>query len=367
MPRSPKPILIGKIVQRPSKEGSGDKVRIPASRIAIKLPAKQPSPTPDTKSTGRHSSGSAQTEAAPGSQHKVATTGHTTQGSNSAAGTKQDKIVCTLTLVKGKGRGSRHSQADQSSETGDTTLHQQNEFEGVSSSHLPTKRQQAPSGQTAPTPSQGNAEVSPKKKPKYRKMRKLLFTRRRKPNQTPPKLGGVRIQRVFYTCIPELIPAEQVEQDEGLQPPQDQTSSDSTAPVVSARSSRVIKVPKRFVEEDVGVPKTPTASHLEVYKNLKKLTSKLAEKKKGPAGATGEDLGLSPFSAPVVRKSCRSKIKMEEVDTPGVVRKLAVLISSNTATQVPMSESEVVGALDADDKSKKCSRSLNLYIFRMQQ
>ncbi|KAG7268577.1 hypothetical protein CRUP_003186 [Coryphaenoides rupestris] len=355
VPRSPKPVLIGKIVQRPSKEGSGDEVRIPASRIAIKLPAVQPSPTPDTRSTGRHSSGSAQTEAAPGSQHKVATKGHTTQGSTSAAGTKQDKIVCTLTLVKGKGRGSRDGQADQSSETGDTTgsLHQQNEFEGASPSHLPTKRQQAPSGQTAPTPSQGNAEDSPKKKPKFRKSLKALFSRRHKPNQNAPKLGGVRIQRVFYTYAPNLIPAHEEKQDEGLQPPQGQTSSYSTAPVVSARSSRVIKAPKRFMEEDVSVPKTPTASHLEVYKNLRKLTSKLAEKKKGPAGATGEDLGLSPDSAPAARKSCRSKIKMEEVDTPGVVRKLAVLLSSKASTvhtQVPMSESVVVGALAADDK-----------------
>jgi hypothetical protein len=49
------------------------------------------------------------------------------------------------------------------------------------------------------------------------------------------------------------------------------------------------------------------------------------------------------------------KIKMEEVDTPGVVRKLAVLLNikaSAVHAQVPLSEPVVEGALDTDAQSK---------------
>ncbi|CAL8297980.1 unnamed protein product [Lota lota] len=393
VPRSPKPTLIGKIVQRPPKEGRSDKVRVPASRLAIKLPAKQVTPTPGTESTGRQSSGCTQTEVAPGLQRKAATKEHTTQGSTSAAGTKQDKLVCTLTVVKGKGRGSRlkgpgkgskHAQANQSSGKGTKgSRHQQNESEVASQSQVPTKRQQkkkvvldigaspeaeALSGQAAPTPSQEITEDSPKKKPLFRKRRKLLFGRRQqKLAKTAPKLGGIKIRRVFYTYVPELVPAA-LNQEEEAQQLQGQSSSNSAAPVVSARSSRVIKAPKRFLDEEVAVPKrslfklgsmseaggsaqSPTSSHLEVYKNLKKLTSKLAEKKKGPSGAKGLDLCAGPCSNPPVRKRRRSKIKMEEVDTPGVVRKLAVLLNSKASAvhaQVPLSEPVVEGALDTD-------------------
>ena len=403
MPRSPKPTLIGKIVQRPRKEGRGETVRIPGSRIAIKLPAKQVTPSPGTESAGRQSSGSSKTKVASGLQRKAATKEHTTQGSTSAAGTKQDKLVCTLTVVKGKGRGSRlkgpgkgskHAQADQSSGKGTKGSRcQQNDSEGASQSQAPTKRRrkkkvdldigaspegEALSGQAAPTLSQGIAEDSPKKKPLFRKIRKSLFGRRQhKHGKAAQKLSGIKIKRVFYTYVPELVPAAPatpaaLQQEEESQPLQGQSSSNSAAPVVSARSSRVIKAPKRLLEEEDAVPKrsllksgsmleaggsaqSPNSSHLEVYKNLKKLTSKLAEKKKGPSSAKGEDLCAGPGSTPPVRKRRRSKIKMEEVDTPGVVRKLAVLLKikpSAVHAQVPLSEQAVEGALDTDAQSK---------------
>ena len=349
VPRSPKPTLIGKIVQRPRKEGRGDTVRVPGSRISIKLPAKQVTPSPGTESTGRQSSGSTQTKVAPGLQRKAATKEHTTQGSTSAAGTKQDKLVCTLTVVKGKGRGSRlkgagkgskHAQPDQSSGKGTKgSRHQQNESEGASQSQAPTKRRQkkkveldigaspegeALSGQAAPTLSQGIAEDSPKKKPVFRKVKKSLFGRRQQQHSKPAqKLGGIKIRRVFYTYVPEPVPAA-LNQEGEAEPPQGLSSSNSAAPVVSARSSRVIKAPKRFLDEEDAVPKrsllksgstleaggsaqSPNSSHLEVYKNLKKLTSKLAEKKKGPSGAKGEDLCAGSGSTPPVRKRRRSR------------------------------------------------------------
>ena len=335
----------------------------------------------------------------PGLQCKAATKEHTTQGSTSTAGTKQDKLVCTLTVVKGKGRGSRlkgpgkdskHAQADQSS--GNGTRHQQNESEGALQSQAPTKRRQkkvdldigaspkgeALSGQAAPTLSQGFAEDSPKKKPLFRKLKKTLFGRRQHKHGIPAqKLGGIKLKRVFYTYIPELVPA--LKEEEEAQPLQGPSSSNATAPVVSARSSRVIKAPKRLLEEEDAVPKRSlvksgsmleagglarslNSSHLEVYKNLKKLTSKLAEKK-GPTGAKGEDQCAGPGSTPPDRKRRRSKIKMEELDTPGVVRKLAVLLNikaSAVHAQVPLSEPVVEGALATDAQSKNFSFSISV-------
>ncbi|KAJ3609396.1 hypothetical protein NHX12_023919 [Muraenolepis orangiensis] len=174
--------------------------------------------------------------------------------------------------------------------------------------------------------------------------------------QSKPLIGKIVPRSPKPTLIGKIVQRPPQEgraenQEEGAEQLQGQSSGNSAAPVVSARSSRVIKAPKRFLDEEDAVPKRysaqgPASSHLEVYRNLKKLTSKLAEQKRDPSGATGDDLGT-------VRKRLKSKIKMEEVDTPGVVRKLAVLLNCKTGTahaQAPLGDSVVEGALDTEAK-----------------
>ncbi|XP_027892949.1 histone-lysine N-methyltransferase 2B isoform X2 [Xiphophorus couchianus] len=223
---------------------------------------------------------------------------------------------------------------------------------------------------------------------------RFLFGYRRKQSTDAsvnkrPKIGRVRTRHVFYTYVPEPLPAVDGAEPQGqsMEPSEDKTklsqNSNSCTTVTSGRSSRVIKTPKRFLNEEIipfpkgslstwlksqqkddtkstlslhesgydgssqsldSYPKSvldssllesrisskPSsgASHVELYKNLKKLTLKLAEKKKSQSGFQedhGDQEGRLTFPN---RKRRRPKIMMEEIDSPGVVRKVSVVVKA---------------------------------------
>ncbi|XP_008420423.1 histone-lysine N-methyltransferase 2B isoform X2 [Poecilia reticulata] len=224
---------------------------------------------------------------------------------------------------------------------------------------------------------------------------RFLFGYRRKQStdasvKKRPKISRVRTRHVFYTYVPEALPAVDGAEPQGqsMEPLEDETkvsqsSNNSCTTVTSGRSSRVIKTPKRFLNEEIipfpkgslstwlksqqkddtkstlslnesgydgssqsldSYPKSvldssllesrisskPSsgASHVEIYKNLKKLTLKLAEKKKSQSDFQedhgDQDDGLTFPN----RKRRRSKIMMEEMDSPGVVRKVSVVVKA---------------------------------------
>ncbi|KAK5611023.1 hypothetical protein CRENBAI_023077 [Crenichthys baileyi] len=242
------------------------------------------------------------------------------------------------------------------------------------------------------------AETSVKRAHKRHRGR-FLFGYRRKPStdvsgNKRPKIGRVRTRHVFYTYVPESLPSvESAEQQAPSMEPSEETkasseqlsqgSNNTNTTVTSGRSSRVIKTPKRFLNEEIiPFPKgslstwlksqqkddtkptlslnesgydgssqpldsfptsvldsslleskisskpSPDASHVEIYKNLKKLTLKLAEKKKSQSGFqedyTDQDDSLTFHH----RKRRRPKIMMEEMDSPGVVRKVSVVVKA---------------------------------------
>lgn len=258
----------------------------------------------------------------------------------------------------------------------------------------------------------------------HRRTRRSLFGHRRKPpKQDPdikrPKLGRNRTKRVFYTYVAEPNSASETADGNEQQPQSHnitplagelssfselaEQSSNSSAATPSGRSSRVIKVPKRFLDEEIiPFPKgslttwlksqvreeekpgpschessygenflqsesdavcvgegnsaaqkfstKPSSgrSHVEIYKNLKKLTLKLAEKKRSQSDIQGDqsDDGSS-FSTTHVKRRRRSTLTMEEMDSPGVVRKLAVMV--NTGAETP----SLVASGDTENNSKK--------------
>lgn len=247
------------------------------------------------------------------------------------------------------------------------------------------------------------------KRTRRRKARKSLFGRQPKTHKRDaannhPKPHS-RMKRVYFTYVPELnVSAEtaagneqqpqQQQHGENLAPPASELSPfcelaepspNSPAATPSGRSSRVIKVPKRFLDQEIipfpkgslstwlksqvkedkagpsshesddsesvsrsrsSAPCAPSegdsavkalspksspgrTSHVEIYKNLKRLTLKLAEKKRrqpdvqGPRLDDGDGLGAAH-----TKKRRRSTLTMEELDSPGVVRKLAVVVSA---------------------------------------
>ncbi|XP_054909633.1 histone-lysine N-methyltransferase 2B-like isoform X2 [Poeciliopsis prolifica] len=231
------------------------------------------------------------------------------------------------------------------------------------------------------------AETSVKRAHRRHRGRFLFGYRRKQSTDVSvnkrPKIGRVRTRHVFYTYVPEpLLAVDGAEpQGQSMEPSEDETKLSTT--VTSGRSSRVIKTPKRFHNEEVipfpkgslstwlksqqkddtkstlslnesgydnssqsldSYPKSvldssllesrisskPSsgASHVEIYKNLKKLTLKLAEKKKSQSGFQedhgDQDSGLSFPN----RKRRRPKIMMEEMDSPGVVRKVSVVVKA---------------------------------------
>ena len=264
----------------------------------------------------------------------------------------------------------------------------------------------AQSGEEAAMPLECKASESSEKRVHKRHHRKSLFGYKRKPSTGVPgikypKLGRVRTRRVFYTYEPEPLPPTAVQdgnepqiQGQNPAPSEEEPSSiseqehqssnnNSSTTVTSGRSSRVIKTPKRFLDEEMipfpkgslstwlktkqrddgksgaslnesgysgnsqpldidsmsefyspsGVPKissgqSPGASHVEIYKNLKKLTLKLAAKKKGQSNFQ-EDTHHGDSLTSHIRKRRRPKLMMEELDTPGVIRKLAVVVNAD--------------------------------------
>ncbi|XP_041758803.1 histone-lysine N-methyltransferase 2A isoform X1 [Coregonus clupeaformis] len=399
---------------------------------------------------------------------------------------KQGKLVWTLTVVKGKGKASkskesdevtadktetdqaepqrsgkrrRGSQQDQTGQTGadpdsgqgqrqaqsrtgrkTTDLHTASQ--GVALSPRPVNKQQqrrsvskgtGESLEAGAEMEQEPAMSQERKKPAPYK-RKSIFGLRRKPGNvhrlSPLESVEKRFRRkfVFYTYVPEYLPATVKQEGKEQQPSPEEigqgASSNLSSPVVSARSSRVIKAPKRFLNDEIiswprgslkkksqdkvkedamslsfydsdnddveHVSRTPGqnefkpkvagstgkktlqtslsstlsvkdstlspgSSHLEVYERLKKLTLSLAQKKKKGLSATEDEMAEEEeaqedlsLTSPV-RKRGRSKLKMEDLNSPGVVRKLAVLVSNAAAaSQAASSETLEEAANDTD-------------------
>ncbi|XP_070777460.1 histone-lysine N-methyltransferase 2B [Enoplosus armatus] len=448
IPKTPKAALIGKIVPRVSKEGqdvkeSSDKDKeIP--KVVIKLHGKQVALTAKAKHADEQAPGRQSSKRSANfirKARKSADSGSTQNqtAATSAGGTKQDKLVGALTAVKGAGKASKVKERGEVSEDSDTDQsqpqrsvkrmrgfrigHTRRTSQAVALSFTSFHKRQrkkttkgmgaspeagaeagAQSGEEAAMPLECKAADAPEKRTHKRSQRRSLFGYKRKPSKNVPviirpKMGSNRTRRVYYTYVPEPIPAtltpdrkEQIPPSEGepssfseqIQP----SSNNSSTLVMSARSSRVIKTPKRFLDEEmIPFPKgslsswlksqqredgkqspschesscddnslqsdsdsmsvvdspsaaakfsskpSPGTSHLEIYKNLKKLTLKLAEKKKGQPDTQGDythhDDGLTSH----VKKRRRSKLMMEEMDSPGVVRKLAVVV--NTDVEAP--------------------------------
>ncbi|XP_027131906.1 histone-lysine N-methyltransferase 2A-like [Larimichthys crocea] len=445
LPKTPKAALIGKIVPRVPKEVQDGKdnpekdqqipkavIQLHGKQVALTAKAKHA----DVQPSGRQSSTRSadiirRTGKSADSGSKQNQTAATSAGSP-----KQEKPLSSLTAVKGvekaskvkeEGEVSEDSYTDQSQPQrsvrrirgfrfGNTRRTSQAVALSFTSFH---KRQRkkipkgmgaspeagaeagAQSGEEAAMPLECKGADSPEKKV-HKKQRRSLFGKRRAPkkNLDRPRLSRNRTRRVFYTYVTEPVPAtptldvtEQQVQGQNITPTegepssiseQAQQSSNNSTPVMSARSSRVIKVPKRFLDEQMipfpkgslttwlksqqrddgkpspschesssddsslpsdsdsasvvdspsSVSKFPSkpsqgSSHLEIYKNLKKLTLKLAEKKKGQPDAQGDYTHEGDRLSSNVKKRRRSKIMMEEMDSPGVVRKLAVVVNTD--------------------------------------
>lgn len=443
IPKTPKPAILGKIVPRSpkdSQDGRDSPVKdeeVP--KVVIKLQGKQRALTAKAKQTdgkmGRQSNTrstdfieQAGISADSGSmQNQTAVT--------SAGGFKQEKLVSTLAAVKGAGKNSTVIEQGEVTEDLDTDQSQpQGSLKRIrgfrigntrhtsqavalsfTSFHKRQRKRRAKGMVTSPEagaeagaksveeaamPLESKAEKSSEKKP-HRRHRRFLFGPKRKPQKNVPlikrpKLGRNRTKRVFYTYVVEPIPAtlttdgiEQQLQSENITPsvgePSSQSANNSSTPTMSARSSRVIKVPKRFLDEEIipfpkgslstwlksqiredGKPSchessyddnllqsdsdsvsvvdgqsavkkfspkpSPGPSHLEIYKNLKKLTLKLAEKKKGQPDIQDDHSNDGDSLTTDVKKKQRSKLMMEEMNSPGVVRKLAVVVNADVET-----------------------------------
>ncbi|XP_057683415.1 histone-lysine N-methyltransferase 2A-like isoform X2 [Corythoichthys intestinalis] len=226
-----------------------------------------------------------------------------------------------------------------------------------------------------------------------RHSRKSLYGARRKPvKNAPPSTPSAspkkkRIKHVFYAYVPDPTPTAPSELEPGVH-----VEQHNYATVTTARSSRVIKTPKRFLDEAIvpfpkghlsswlkpqtkdeektstssqesvsdtkidggTVPDKPpcppklsvrpvhATSHLDFYKKLKRLTLKLAEKRRGQFAVRAdeqESTRVEDLSVPVKKKRRRRKTKLtvEEMDSPGVVRKLAVVNNNETK---PASQTE---------------------------
>ncbi|XP_026202752.1 histone-lysine N-methyltransferase 2B isoform X2 [Anabas testudineus] len=448
IPKTAKSALIGKIVPRVPKEDQGvnkgpEKVK-EMPKVVIKVHNKQEAIPGKAKHADEQASGKQSIRSADfitkAEERSVLDSTLNQTAATSAGGSKQDKLVSALTAVKGTEKASEVRERGEVSEDSDTEQaqpqrpgkrmrgfrlgHTRRTSHAVALSFTSFHKRQkkrltkgmgaspevgaeagAQSGEEAAMPLECKAADSSERHTR-RRQRKSLYGHRRKPAPVikQPKLGRNRTRRVYYTYVPECIPTtlqdenEQQLQGQNFTAPEgepslfsehvQQSSGNSTTPVMSARSSRVIKTPKRFLDEEMiafpkgslttwlksqqredGKPSTslhesgydgnslesdsdslsvynsssavaefsskpsPGSSHLEIYKNLKKLTLKLAEKKKGQPDSQEE---LSPHpgdSLPShVRKRKRSKLMMEEMDSPGVVRKLAVVVNTDAGT-----------------------------------
>lgn len=253
-----------------------------------------------------------------------------------------------------------------------------------------------------------NAAKAPLKKVRKKRKGRFLFGYKRKSssdildnNQPKIKKVHARARRVFYAYVPESLPPV-VSNDLQIQGQNvtlseissleqvDQGSNNSFATVTSGRSSRTIKTPKRFLNEEIipfpkgslatwlksqqkedgkpihesdydsnsqpvdtsgvdgssGRSKTsskpsPGASHIEIYKNLKKLTLKLAEKKRSQGYSQEDYTNQSDDLTAHVRKKRKPKLVMEELDSPGVVRKVALVMEADVESPKKIASEDV--------------------------
>ncbi|KAL6099648.1 kmt2b [Pungitius sinensis] len=427
IPKILQPALIGKIVPRISKEDQGIQENLEKDKkipkVVIKLHGRQVALAAKAKLSGKLASGE---QSSTRSADFISKAGKSAQtAATSAGGTKQ------ATKVRERGEVTEDSDVDQSQpkrfgrgmrgfRIGHTrrtpqavglsfpSFHKRQRkriAKGMGASPEAGAEAAAQSGEEAAMPLECKATHSSEKKTHRR--RRSLFGQKRKQSRIPPDLKRPKISRnrtrhVFYSYVPEPIPVTPtVDEKEQQQqhrpniaplegelssfPKQVQTNSISSTPVMSARSSRVIKTPKRFLDaEMISFPKgplstwlksqqredgkpslsghelsyegnllqadsefmsaadspsaptkfsskpTPGTSHVEIYKNLKKLTLKLAEeKKKSHSDTEGDHAHHGEGVSSHVRKRRRSKITMEEMDSPGVVRKLAVSLDAD--------------------------------------
>lgn len=442
LPKAPKPAPVGKIVPRLSKRRPGvnknpEKVK-EISRVVIKLHGKNEALTAKAKLADSTRSADFISKT-----RKTAVLGNIQNQTvaTSAGGSKQDKVVSTLTAVKGTEKASEVRERGEALEDSDTGRAQPQrsvkQMRGFQLGHTTRRTSQtlpfislqkkqrkrrtkdvgaspetgAQTSEEAARPLESKAADSSQRR-RHRRSRKSLYGYKRKSAPAinkQPKLGRNRTRRVFYTYVSEPITTTMEEgtklQDHNITASEgdsslftesnQQSSNGSVAPVMSARSSRVIKTPKRFLDEEVisfpkgslstwlktqqrddGKPSTslydsvsdgnmlrsesdplsvfdspspvaefsskpiPGTSHLEIYKNLKKLTLKLAEKKKAHPESQEENVHGDDGLTSHIKKRRRSKLMMEEMDSPGVVRKLAVVVNTDVdaPTHMPFEE-----------------------------
>ncbi|XP_074542935.1 histone-lysine N-methyltransferase 2B isoform X2 [Halichoeres trimaculatus] len=439
MPRPPKASLIGKIVPRVPKEDQGDEESLVKDKdlpkVVIKLRGKRGALTAKEQASRRRSS----TESADFIKKagKSADSGST---ENQTATTSADRLRRTQAAAIGAGRASKVREQGEVSEDPDTDQshpqrnikrkrgfplgHTRRASQAVALSvHKRIRKRTVKatgaspeagteagpkSGEEAAMPLEGKAADSPTKKP--HKKRRSKFGHRRKPGKNVPLVNRPlckrpRVKHVYYTYVTEPIPGPGT--PDGQLPSQStnlshsetslsseqnqQNSNNSSTTVTSGRSTRVIKVPKRFLDEEMipypkrslsaslksqqkeaetpsllsqefisgdtvrlsnsdsesdsdsesesevespspltTIPSKPSSgtSHLEIYKNLKKLTLKLAAKKKGQSVPQGDGTLPGDGLTTKVRKRRRSKVTVEEMDSPGVVRRLAIVVNT---------------------------------------
>ena len=409
-----------------------------ASGSGVKSPGRQ------ATATTRKARGSAKADHASSTGRKRSRDKPAKEPSGSTSSTKQGKLVCTLTVVKGR-RRRKETGEDSKQETTPQVSTKRRRGRAVldsspkaAQSPKPVKGKQrrrsrgvssvsgaeagAETGDEPSGAAGGNAQPRRRRRnvPYFGKRRKSLYDCRRKPgyvakSPTDPVKRRARRRSVFYTLEP-TVPLKQEDQGQAVEGESGVTPEGAagntpygghmTSPVVSARSSRVIKLPRRFLDEEEvprsrargksqgkqesdmddemcwnpvvksegeqRTPKTegrkmsvcsnlsksskmsPGSSHLLVYEKLKDLTSKLSRKKRDPGG-TPED-GVETGQETTVKKRRRrrrSKLTMEELDSPGVVRKLAVLISGASATGTVSAKAWEDGEYNAGSVKRK--------------
>uniref|UniRef100_A0A3B3VJD6 [histone H3]-lysine(4) N-methyltransferase n=1 Tax=Poecilia latipinna TaxID=48699 RepID=A0A3B3VJD6_9TELE len=406
IPKTPKPSLIGKIVPRISKEGLDVKEsptrdeELPKVVIKVHNKGTKAKHVEKQKSAGEGTLKQRATRS--GSDAKP----HETESSVSEpvgdeehsdwTDQAEGEVLADLETSQAKGSEKLKSgfQMGRGAAISLTSFHKRQRMMRMVKGLGSSPEAAAQSEKEAGVSLQSKAAETSGKRAHRRHRGRFLFGYRRKQSTDAsvnkrPKIARVRTRHVFYTYMPEPLPAvDGVEsQGQSMEPLEDETklsqSSNSCTTVTSGRSSRVIKTPKRFLNEEIipfpkgslstwlksqqkddtkstlslnesgydgssqsldSYPKSvldssllesrisskPSsgASHVEIYKNLKKLTLKLAEKKKSQSGFQedhgDQDDGLTFPN----RKRRRSKIMMEEMDSPGVVRKVSVVVKA---------------------------------------
>lgn len=417
IPKTPKPGLIGKIVPRVPKEGQDVKespVKDKESqKVVIKVQNKGAKAKHVEKQTsaGQSSTTSAdicKTEEATSKQRASRSVSDETASSISQADaepahrTAQAEGNVLLESPKGSemlksGLRTGHIRhSARGAAVSFTSFHKRQRMskmvKGPGASPEPVAQSETEVGM----PLQGKAAEPSLKKVHKRHRGRFLFGYRRKQSTDAlvnkrPKISRVRTRHVFYTYVPEpLPPVDGAEQQGGsIEPSEEETkqlsqsANNTHTTVTSGRSSRVIKTPKRFLNEEmIPFPKgslstwlksqqkddtkpslslnesgydggaqaldsysksvldsslleskiSPKpgsgASHAEIYKNLKKLTLKLAEKKKSQSDFQEDQADQGDGLTFPHRKRRRTKIMMEEMDSPGVVRKVSVVVKA---------------------------------------